>query len=1226
MNTKINQVFITLLICSSFLFGQKGLPFIINLDCQNLPEKYGNISINLEIAPQFKCDIVKVNIQTFGNIDMQHSKSWEESFSNKEIAEFHFDVSVPDNDTTGFEVKVQSGEIWHHAYLYFVSTGDNLKVFKGNPRYETKLPNTEMKIKIEGDKGEKLPSELPNYQLNKIFREPINTKDSNFQEIIKIDTLSKQTIQSFKTNFEVENNILKPNKVPFEKIILPIKENNSSINENNNIAKVAKVETSIPQNKYLLSNSRYSVTSTTIFSESFSGSYPGSWSIGHDGGDGSYAWAWPVGTSNYAHCYAQSGGSSYYYPNNLHVFMERRNVSLSGYSEATFTFSKIVDTESGYDKFTVNVRDQSGSWHTMYVESGITDPLSWSSKSLNFDQFAGQTGLYIQFRFDSDGSTSGSPYSGVFLDNITLSAEAAPQKPNLTYYKPSGWSYPIVPSSISGTNTVSTLIADQNTYIDWAIENEGPANITTSFYTALFIDNNYVTRWSTSSILANYWAGVEDYTRSLSEGTHTLKIITDYYDDIDETDENDNEYSRSFYWEPSTKPNLIPYAPSGWDYPTVPSSVTGTNVVNTLYADQITYIDWCVKNTGDENAGQFQTALYIDNNLIESWTHTTGLQENYISKIEDYEPPLTLSEGNHTIKIVTDYLNEISESNENDNEYSRQFYWEGAGAVIVEGWLRYRDLNNAWPNARDMRNVRIELWDDDVTSGDDLLVTGKTDNTGHFSLGPVTNNETLQGRLDIYIKAFAQNEACTVNESHNGDTYFIQTDVVNNVPNGPYDYGTLITTDEQSGSFFIADRILDGFNKWNSIMQSNNPGSVQLVWNENVGTHYTPSEQTLYIEAVNDPAKWYPDTFDKSVIIHEYGHRLEDRFDFFDGGGGDHFWSTSHTLELASSEGWATFWSNVTLSTPGYFDRYNNFEDYWYSNSENGKFGSNVNNLTKSANNNGNRCEGAVCGMYWDLYDNVDDDYDNDGIGDNYNGSLNDILNVLVNRNVNNHHPDHSDDFFEAWSADPAMSTALEIGEIWFEHGDQNLGLPVELTTFSASTKDCSIQLNWETATEVNNYGFNVERKTEISDWQKITFVDGHGNSNSPKFYSFVDSKPFGGSKFIYRLKQIDIDGEFEYSDEIEVIVLPNKNELYQNYPNPFNPTTTIRFSLIEAQNVKIKIYNIMGEEVYSLIDEKYDTGYHELKFDGSQFSSGIYFCSIQTSNFTSVRKIMLMK
>jgi len=207
--------------------------------------------------------------------------------------------------------------------------------------------------------------------------------------------------------------------------------------------------------------------------------------------------------------------------------------------------------------------------------------------------------------------------------------------------------------------------------------------------------------------------------------------------------------------------------------------------------------------------------------------------------------------------------------------------------------------------------------------------------------------------------------------------------------------------------------------------------------------------------------------------------------------------------------------------------------------------------------------------------------------------------------------------------------------------------LPVELSTFNVNAVEgTKAQLQWETATEVNNYGFEIERKvvsenvnvTQIAinlsnneeAWVKVAFVEGHGNSNSPKLYSFTDKNLIGGSKFVYRLKQIDIDGTFEYSDEVEIEVLPTKYELMQNYPNPFNPATKIRFSLPEDAKIAINIYNILGEKVASVLNEELKAGFHEVDFTsnsaGYRLSSGVYIYAIEAKNFSQVKKMILMK
>ena len=197
--------------------------------------------------------------------------------------------------------------------------------------------------------------------------------------------------------------------------------------------------------------------------------------------------------------------------------------------------------------------------------------------------------------------------------------------------------------------------------------------------------------------------------------------------------------------------------------------------------------------------------------------------------------------------------------------------------------------------------------------------------------------------------------------------------------------------------------------------------------------------------------------------------------------------------------------------------------------------------------------------------------------------------------------------------------------------------LPVELSSFSAIIKGNKVELNWQTATEVNNYGFEIERSVvgdqrsanaAADSWTKIGFENGHGNSNSVKEYSFTD-KPNGGAKFKYRLKQIDNDGKYEYSKEIEVdLITPNEFSLSQNYPNPFNPSTTIKFGLPKTSNVKLELFNILGEKIETLIDKEMEAGYHnyQLSIVNYQLTSGVYFYKIEAGSFSSVKKLLLMK
>ncbi|MHC1737071.1 MAG: LamG-like jellyroll fold domain-containing protein [Ignavibacteriaceae bacterium] len=202
--------------------------------------------------------------------------------------------------------------------------------------------------------------------------------------------------------------------------------------------------------------------------------------------------------------------------------------------------------------------------------------------------------------------------------------------------------------------------------------------------------------------------------------------------------------------------------------------------------------------------------------------------------------------------------------------------------------------------------------------------------------------------------------------------------------------------------------------------------------------------------------------------------------------------------------------------------------------------------------------------------------------------------------------------------------------------------LPVELTNFSAKASGNGVVLSWQTATEVNNYGFEVERKSLSSqlpsaslsshlsseEWEQIEFVKGSGNSNSAKEYSFTD-KDIKGGKYQYRLKQIDNDGKFSYSEVIEVEVdLPAEFRLEQNYPNPFNPSTTIEYQLHVNSLVKLELYSITGERVATLVDTEMEAGYYNYQFSSTNYelSSGIYFYQMSAGEFLSVRKFVIMK
>ena len=214
-------------------------------------------------------------------------------------------------------------------------------------------------------------------------------------------------------------------------------------------------------------------------------------------------------------------------------------------------------------------------------------------------------------------------------------------------------------------------------------------------------------------------------------------------------------------------------------------------------------------------------------------------------------------------------------------------------------------------------------------------------------------------------------------------------------------------------------------------------------------------------------------------------------------------------------------------------------------------------------------------------------------------------------------------DYYIRWTTFNYVSGGFYIDDILLDDL-----VPVELTSFAANVSDKNVLLNWTTATELNNSGFDIERKSASTNWQKIAFVQGNGTTTQPKSYSFTDRNLADG-KYSYRLKQIDYDGTYEYSKIVEVRIasaVVNEFELSQNYPNPFNPTTTIKFNIPDAGNVKLSVYNLLGQEIQTLVNGFMESGSHSVNFDASNLNSGIYLYKLEANGFNQTRKMTLIK
>jgi hypothetical protein len=187
--------------------------------------------------------------------------------------------------------------------------------------------------------------------------------------------------------------------------------------------------------------------------------------------------------------------------------------------------------------------------------------------------------------------------------------------------------------------------------------------------------------------------------------------------------------------------------------------------------------------------------------------------------------------------------------------------------------------------------------------------------------------------------------------------------------------------------------------------------------------------------------------------------------------------------------------------------------------------------------------------------------------------------------------------------------------------------LPVELTLFTVEAQNQRVILKWTTATELNNNGFEIQRKAVKSEFVTIGFVRGEGTTSNQNEYTYIDKGLVDG-KYFYRLKQIDYNGSFEYSDVIEVDVRTlDEFALEQNYPNPFNPTTTIGYVLKEKSNAKLTLLNVIGEEIAVLVNEEQDKGFHKVEFSAKGgYASGVYLYRLQAGSYVETKKMILIK
>jgi len=544
---------------------------------------------------------------------------------------------------------------------------------------------------------------------------------------------------------------------------------------------------------------------------------------------------------------------------------------------------------------------------------------------------------------------------------------------------------------------------------------------------------------ATDSVTGTSW-GWEEFTIGIPKDGDSVFFAFLFYSDSSYCD-----YRGAFLEDISVTgesteplPNLTYTNPIWWDCPVVPSSVPGTNDTSNLCGNSPTYIDVAITNSGNVSTSGFYVTVYIDGGILdttyECWGYLLPGADKYF---EDHKAYIT--SGYHSLTMVIDTGNLIEETCETDNVYERVFYWSAPGTVTISGYITYEDMNP--PGSYEpVRNVLIVLLDKDEV-GSDFMGMATTESNGHFSCGPFSNaDDQWQGRQDVYLWIYPNNGAADI---HNGIQIF--TDTVIDIPDGYQYLGESRISAPASGEFYIMDKILDGRDRWISLGQSN-PGCTGVIIRNGGGSEYL-TDSCIIIDSSASTYYSSPDVYDEYVILHEYGHFLENANKFFHGfAASEHQWQMPSGLQTAASEGFAHFWPAVVTDNAIQTNHYNNFVYSRVKNMETGEYGDNG-IITGSANDIGPDCEGTVAGVLWDLYDNDDDDYttwkpgypgvgQQDGIWDSLDNGIYSILECLTARDaIPGQHPIHIYNFWDVWFQSPSLGENQKLWGVFREHG-----------------------------------------------------------------------------------------------------------------------------------------------------------------------------------------------
>lgn len=767
--------------------------------------------------------------------------------------------------------------------------------------------------------------------------------------------------------------------------------------------------------------------------------------------------AWCAGVGDMEDCHMYDYG--------MDSWMESMDpISTAGYTDIEFSYNIWYDMISnwlGEDECMVWYYDEDLDLLYLLHEYFYTSNM-WEYRS---HQLALEDSSEFRIIVDFLRVTDSGQGEGVYLDNMRVTGQA-PSFPNLTYYTPPGWSDAIVVSPDQYCNTTpANLYVDETMYINWAIVNNGQATTGDSYFTILCVDRDTIGYYPypplDAGVIDSFYFN-EPY--DFSEGYHTVKIIIDGLGYITESNESDNQYQKTFQFI-TPRPNLTFYTPYEWDTSVIISHGPAVfHSADMFYSGEPAYLHWAMVNNGVTPSSESSTCLYIDDmaSLYMCW-NVPGLQIG--QPYQKTAQQVNLAPGWHQLILRIDDGGAVDESNETDNLYVDQWRLWTDAAVLASGIAEYQKPMVYGVECIPIKGCRVELWEYDLPEETPRIKLAETytNDSGYFEFPTVSNVDDDGTTLDIAALVYAVNDTVIATADTLGTVPFkFSTRVAQDIASGIYEwdydlfygfYERAIAPLAQSGYFYLHEILQNQYSRWQSMCIAEPIGITKATLDTFVHTHYNHDNNVIIVAADDSPAEQHPDTYDRDVIEHEFAHRIQHSYDFFDSGGGIHAYSITTDERTGASEGFANWWAVENNGYPELLNFYNNLADTDWCNLENGMFGNwgvTGYDTAGSANALGDRSEVAVAGMFWDLIDDTPgEDFSGagddwlliylphhpDGIGDNIVVSREVVLQTILDKVPPAWYPKTMGDFWDLWFWDPSNGYRNEMIDLWYEHG-----------------------------------------------------------------------------------------------------------------------------------------------------------------------------------------------